>query len=100
MQTASISADEHVLRALQSNKDHQAAVKTQIEQLENKLAALDKLLVCAVSKIPLGKLTGHPRLPQRNTTKTTSNMKWEDISLFPGLQRSRLQSLPKNSSRR
>ena len=44
-----ISADEHVLRVLQLNKDHQAAVKTQIEQLENKLAALDKLLVCAVS---------------------------------------------------
>jgi len=48
------SANEHVLRALQLNKDNQAAVKTQIEQLDNKLAALDKLLVCAVSYIPLG----------------------------------------------
>jgi hypothetical protein len=46
-----ISANEHVLQALQLNKDNQAAVKTQIEQLENKLAALDKLLVCAVSQI-------------------------------------------------
>lgn len=52
MQTApfldvAISPDEHVLRALQLNKDHQGVVKTQIEQLEDKLAALDKLLVCA-----------------------------------------------------
>ena len=60
MQTApfpdvTISADGHVLRALQLNKDHQAAVKTQIEQLENKLAALDKLLVRAdCPKIHLG----------------------------------------------
>ena len=44
---ATIPADEHVLRALQLNKDHQGAVKSQIEQLEDKLAALDKLLVCA-----------------------------------------------------
>ena len=80
MQTApfldvSISPDEHVLRALQLNKDHQGVVKTQIEQLEDKLAALDKLLVCASVRIILGKLTGHPRLLQRSTTKTTSNLK-------------------------
>ena len=48
-----ISANGHVLRALQLNKDHQAAVKTQIDQLENDLASLDKLLVCATFRIPL-----------------------------------------------
>lgn len=46
------SANEHVLCALQLNKDHQTAVKTQIEQLENKLAALDKLLVRTTPHIP------------------------------------------------
>jgi hypothetical protein len=50
---APISASEHVLQALQLNKDHQAAVKVQIEQLENKLAALDKLLVCTMHRIPM-----------------------------------------------
>lgn len=50
---ASISTNEHVLRALQLNKDDQAAVKAQIEQLESKLAALDKLLVRVVPKIPM-----------------------------------------------
>jgi len=49
---ATISTNEHVLRALQLNKDHQAVVKDQIEQLESKLAALDKLLVRAQSRIP------------------------------------------------
>ena len=43
------SANEQVLRALQLNKDHQGAVKTQIEQLEDDLANLDKLLVRAES---------------------------------------------------
>lgn len=105
MQTApfpdvAISADDHVLRTLQLNKDHQAAVKTKVEQLENKLAALDKLLVCAVSQIPLGKLTGCLRMLQRSTMTMTSNLKWEDISLSPDLQLSLLQSLPRNSSRR
>lgn len=46
------STSDHVLRALQLNKGHQAAVKTQIEQLEDKLAALDKLLVCTGSLVP------------------------------------------------
>ena len=46
------SANEHVLRALQLNKDHQTAVKAQIERLEDDLAALDKLLVCAMFQIP------------------------------------------------
>lgn len=50
---ATITTNGHVLRALQLNKDHQATVKSQIEQLENKLAALDELLVCAVSRIEL-----------------------------------------------
>jgi len=40
------SVNDHVLQTLQLNKDHQAAVKIQIEQLEDKLATLDKLLVC------------------------------------------------------
>ena len=48
-----ISASDQVLRVLQLNKDHQATVKTQIEQLESKLAALDKLLVRATSQIQL-----------------------------------------------
>jgi len=58
MQTAffpdvTTSANEHVLRALQLNKGHQGAIKTQIEQLESKLVALDKLLVRAQPRIPL-----------------------------------------------
>lgn len=50
---ATVSANGHVLRALQLNKDHQAAVKTQIERLEGNLATLDKLLVEAGSHTPL-----------------------------------------------
>lgn len=50
---ATISANEHVLRSLQLNKDHQVAVKSQIEQLENKLATLDKLLVRVVPWVPV-----------------------------------------------
>ena len=58
MQTAvspdvTISANGHVLRALQLNKDHQGAVKTKIEQLEDDLVNLDKLLVRAQSQTPL-----------------------------------------------
>ena len=87
-----ISASGHVLRALELNKDHQATVKTQIEQLESKLAALDKLLVRATSDMQIcWKPTGHLRCPQKSTTKTTSNLKWEGVSPFLGLQRSRLQ---------
>ena len=57
MQTAlspdvTTSTSDHVLRALQLNKGHQAVVKTQIEQLEDKLATLDKLLVCTGSLVP------------------------------------------------
>jgi len=47
------SASEHVLRALQLNKDHQVTVKTQIDQLEDDLATLDKLLVRNGSQVPL-----------------------------------------------
>lgn len=54
-----ISVNEHVLRALQLNKDHQVVVKTQIEQLEGKLVALDKLLVRITLQILLfGNLLG------------------------------------------
>ena len=50
---ATASANENVLLALQLNKDHQGAVKTQIEQLEDDLANLDKLLVRAEPHVPL-----------------------------------------------
>jgi len=56
MQTAvfhDATANEHVLRTLQLNKDHQAVVKTQIERLEDDLADLDKLLVRVESQVPL-----------------------------------------------
>ena len=87
-----ISASDQVLQVLQLNKDHQATVKTEIEQLESKLAALDKLLVRATSQVQIcWKSTGHLRPPQKSTTKTTSSLKWEGTSLFLGLQRSRLQ---------
>lgn len=76
METASVpgtavSANEHVLRALQLNKDHQAAVKTQIEQLESKLVALNKLLVCVTPRIPVWGTDRAPRLLQKNMKKTT-----------------------------
>jgi len=44
-----VSANEHVLIALQLNKDHQGVVKAKIEQLEDDLANLDKLLVRVLS---------------------------------------------------
>ena len=50
---AFVSTNEHVLRTLQLNKDHQSAVRSQIEQLENKLAALDQLLVRPALQIPM-----------------------------------------------
>lgn len=68
-----IPANEHVLRALQLNKDHQAAVKTQIEQLESKLAALNKLLVCVAPRIPMWETDWGHRLLQKSMKRTTSN---------------------------
>jgi len=102
MQTAvfpdpTASANEHVLRTLQLNKDHQGAVKTKIEQLEDDLANLNKLLVRADSQARCRELTKGTRLLQRSTTKTSSNLKSAGIYPSPGLQRSQLQSLPKNS---
>jgi len=47
------SANEHVLLTLQLNKDHQGVVKAQIEQLQDDLASLDKLLVRAEPQVPL-----------------------------------------------
>jgi hypothetical protein len=72
---APISANEHVLRALQLNKDHQAGVKTQIEQLENKLAALNKLLVRQGTVVDVLQLTGdlgHRRRVRRRRFRTRS----------------------------
>lgn len=83
---APISANEHVLRVLQLNKDHQTAVKTQIEQLENKLAALDKLLVRAVPQIPWFRVLLGARLLQKSTTKMTSSPRWAGMSPSPGPQ--------------
>jgi hypothetical protein len=91
-----ISANGHVLQALQLNKDHQAAVKIQIEHLEDDLAALDKLLVCTSSSFALRRLSRHPRLPRKSTTKASSNPKWVGISTSPDRQQFRLQLLPKN----
>ena len=86
-----ISASERVHRALQLNKDHQAAVKTQIDQLERDLAALDKLLVGACDMSAIGKLTEHPRLLRKSTMKTSSSLTSAGISPSPDPQRSQLQ---------
>ena len=105
MQTAAFpdvttSANEHVLRTLQSNKDHQAAVKTRIEQLEDDLATLDKLLVCFLGYSTSKDLTGCPRLLRRSTTKTNSNPRSAGTYPSQDLQPSQPRLLPKSSSPR
>jgi len=71
--STAIPANEHVLRALQLNKDCQVAVKTQIEQLESKLTALNKLLVCATPRIPMWGTDPAPRLLQKSMKRTISS---------------------------